>query len=242
MLTKIAETPAIQLLVIESLPQYINTESLKKLRSILPEITIEIGIGMETANRQINTLCVNKPFGKSLLISAIQCMKTFKIRPLIYVMIKPSFLRESEALTDAQESVRFAFSAGAAVVSLEPVNASEHNMAGNLERCGLRRPPWLWTIVEIVRRCSSLGSIRIGGEQFAPSYSFSARNCGICDPLFRQRFRLYNQTQDVHAFDDLHCDCEHAWRKELAEEIDSLPDWVDKCIDKMQPREDESVT
>jgi hypothetical protein len=231
-LKRIAETPGIKSLILESLPEFVDEETLDDTRNILGDKNVEIGIGLESADPLVRSLCVNKSFNLKKFEETAQLInKYFSL--LSYVLIKPSFLTELESLHDAIDTAKYAFDVGSKIVSLEPLSIGEYAMSGALSRVGLYRPPYLWTVLEIAKVAVTLGETRIGGFQFAPQYDVYAHNCDVCTMNVKDAIRRYNSTYDFTVFDNLDCDCKRQWENLLAEEPIPLPERIIHHIQKI---------
>jgi radical SAM enzyme (TIGR01210 family) len=237
-LNKIAATPEIKGVILESLPKYITDDVLAETKDILGERHVEIGIGLESSNPLIRKVCINKPYSLEEFKAAAERVNNY-FNTLAYVLIKPSFLTEKEALEDAISTVDFAFKNGAKIISLEPVSISKYSMAGTLWQLGLYRPVMLWTVLEIVKSMHKQGEIRIGGMQFAPRYEHFAHNCSNCTAYINQIIEQYNETYDIRLFEHLDCACKKEWKTELAKEYPSL---LDRIEDELAKISDNFVT
>jgi archaeosine synthase beta-subunit len=221
-------------IALESLPEFITAEKLQETRDILGHKIFEIGIGLESSNPLVRTLCVNKPSSLSSFEAAISCAKRY-CRSVAYVLIKPSFVSEAEALEDSTETVRFAFNAGADVVSLEPLSVGKYTMAGALSRAGLYRPAWLWTVIEVARIAHTLGEVRIGGDNFAPRYNQSAYNCDLCTAKVRAAIRRFNSSQDIQSLQCIGCTCKADWSRELCHKFPPLIERIPVALERIAP-------
>jgi radical SAM enzyme (TIGR01210 family) len=228
----IGNIPAIKTVILESLPEHLSDEALNETRSILGSRAIEIGIGLESSNRTIRALCVNKSYSLKDFDEAVGRVKKVA-QVLAYVLLKPSFLTEREALEDAVTTARYAFEHGADVVSIEPVNLSAFNMSGALNRINRYRACWLWTVTEVVRRASAFGRVRLGGEQFAPKYYDHPFNCGKCSNRFYVAFQRFNATLDLGVL-DLDCECREQWVADLAKDGGPLHQRIGIALDELE--------
>lgn len=215
MLNRISKNNNIHKVIVESLPVYITDDSLQALTNALPGKSVEIGIGLESSNILIRELCINKPFSLSDFRQAVSLCKKIGVKVLAYVLLKPNFLTEREAIEDAISSIRYAFSVGVDAVSVEPVSVGKYNMAGMLQQFGLYRQPWLWSIIEVLKHTHELGEIRVGGLQFAPKYKIAAENCKLCSKKMYKLIYDYNMTLDMHCFNEASCPCYKDWKKKL---------------------------
>lgn len=214
MLQVIAADRHIQGLILESLPEYLNNTVLQETRNLLGTKYLEIGIGLESANQLVRDFCVNKSYTLQQYEQAAKLVKRHA-NLLAYVLVKPSFLTEAEALADSSATVAYAFRTGADVVSIEPVNTGDYNLCGVLHRLGLYRVPWLWTVLEVAKIAHQYGEVRIGGSQFAPQYERYAHNCPRCTQPIREAIRSFNGTNEMFYLQGLECSCLDEWQAEL---------------------------
>lgn len=220
----------IKSVILESLPRFITEEVLAETVEILRNKRVEIGVGLESANPLIRSLCINKSFDLQTFERVAELVNKYADL-LVYVLIKPPFLTEAEALIDAINTAWYAFSHGARVVSLEPLSVGEYTMQGFLYKVGLYRPPWLWTVLEVARIASLFGEVRIGGYQFAPAYELVAHNCEICTPKVKNAIRTYNATLDDSVLMDLDCHCKEQWKEDLRKAMPSLTERIPQMLD-----------
>ncbi len=228
-LRTVSDIPEIRSVIVESLPEYLNASVLTEIRSLLGDRRVEIGIGLESANPLVRRLCVNKSYDLDDFVDAVSLVRSYA-KSLAYVLLKPSFLSEKEALDDALAACEFAFTSGVDVVSIEPLNISNYNLAGQLNRVGRYRPCWLWTVVEVAQRAYEMGAVRLGGEQFAPRYAHYPRNCPKCTPLFYERFNQFNETLDIKLLTNLKCECRSEWERELQMKHPPLLDRIEGSL------------
>jgi radical SAM enzyme (TIGR01210 family) len=232
-LHRIAAIPEIKTVIFESLPEYISDGALAEARGVLGNRTIEIGIGLESSNPTIRALCVNKSYTLEEFDKAVLRIKNHA-KALAYVLVKPSFLTEREALEDAVATARYAFEKGVDIVSIEPINLSNYNMSGALNRIGKYRVCWLWTVVEVVRRASAFGRVRLGGEQFSPRYYYHPFNCSKCSTRFYKAFQRFNATLNIDVLTSLSCtSCRESWEDDLAVDGGPLHERIDVALNEL---------
>jgi hypothetical protein len=137
------------------------------------------------------------------------------MRALLYVLIKPPHMSEREALEDSCETVRQAFAMGADSVSVEAMAVQVGTPLTELYERGEFTPPWLWTVVEVVRRTHFLGELRVGGNVVVPPPIKVAENCPSCSDRVREALRVFDETQNIAVLDVLNCDCRAVWESEI---------------------------
>lgn len=217
MFKRIQSFGCIERLIIESRPEYITDEVFNELEELMPGVEVEIGVGLESSNDTIRNLILNKGVG---LDEYRQLGKKFRDRGtrfLAYVLVKPPFLTESEAIADAVLTIDFASRIGVDAIYLEPICIQDFTLISRLRELGTYRPPWIWSIFEIIKQTAYLGlEIRIGGFDFYPIPREFTSNCQSCDAEMIQKIKAFNKYQDPGLLQGLKCpeNCNIQWEKE----------------------------
>ncbi|MFQ5909269.1 MAG: archaeosine biosynthesis radical SAM protein RaSEA [Thermoplasmata archaeon] len=196
---------SIERVLIESRPEFVSSERLRNLPSLK---RVEIAMGLESANdvvlqKSINKRMVFDDFRKASKVCADAGVKT-----RAYVLIKPPFLTEKEALVDAISTARLS-SDLMDTISFNPINVQRNTLVEYLWRRGEYRPPWLWTVLDIVESTRDLGS-RILVSTVGAGNRRGVHNCGRCDSSiidFLESFSLNNQARPP----ELECECRNEW-------------------------------
>jgi hypothetical protein len=216
MLKKINQNPYIKMLVIESRPEFVTEEKIREIKELIPDKHVEIGVGLEIKDDFYRGICINKGFSLHRFdIAAELITKYLNLRT--YVLLKPLFLNEKESIDNAIETVEYSFESGASTVSLEASTIQEYTLMSYFYKHGLYTTPWLWSIVEIVKRVKTPGKLIIGLFKFFPSPSAVPNNCELCNDKVMNAIIQYNRTLDRSVFDGLDCECKSEWEKTLEE-------------------------
>jgi archaeosine synthase beta-subunit len=223
-LTEIAGDERIKEVVLESRPEYVQDSILEEVRALLGNRSVELAMGLESSNDQIRSLCINKNFDFAAFKEAVEIGKKYNIGTRAYVLLKPPFLTEREALLDAQHTISDAISAGATTVSLNPVNIQSNTLVESLWKKQRYRPPWLWSIVEVLRFAhdEAEGMTRVVCDPAAAGKKRGTHNCRKCDKSIVTAIREFSLDQKITAFDGLHCECKNLWNYTLTHEDVSL--------------------
>lgn len=96
--------------LIESRPEFIKKKKIKKLQSVSGKKTLIIGIGLESSDNYIRETCVNKGFNLKVFENAVRIIKDVNCVLNTYVLVKPPFLSEKEAIDDAVKTIKCVFS------------------------------------------------------------------------------------------------------------------------------------
>ncbi len=211
-------------ITIESRPQYLNEFIVKRLYEIFKysDVELEIGMGVEAENDVVRNVCINKQGTDKQFVETAKLLKMYNIHPLAYILLKPPFLTEQEAIEEAIATAHFAAEIGYERISFEPMSIHQYTLVDLLKEIGLYKAPWLWSVVEVAKNCSDISNIfGIGGVGYYPIPSEYAHNycsCSNCNSMFIDAIKAYNVSRDTSVFDSLYCDCLKQWKKECSEE------------------------
>jgi radical SAM enzyme (TIGR01210 family) len=192
----------------ESRPEYVTSESLERVIAVNQHI--EIALGLESSNDRVLRYSVNKGFTRADYERAARTVADKGIDSRTYVLLKPPYLTESEAVMDAKEAIRFA-SGFSRTVSLNPVNVQKGTLVERLWRNWAYRPPWLWSVLEVLK--ASHGKTgRLVCDPTGGGRDRGAHNCGRCDDAILASIKAYSQSQDLGRLGWPDCDCRDVWR------------------------------
>ncbi|GAH85360.1 unnamed protein product, partial [marine sediment metagenome] len=190
----IATEKNIKVVILETRPEFITQEAVSEIERILSDKVVEIGVGLETKNDDIKEYCLNKGFDTEQYLKKTKLIVDSKLHLLSYVLIKPPFLTEREAIQEAIETAKFAFQHGADVVSFEPVSIQDFTLVHYLYQGKVFRPPWLWSTIEAAKATVSFGFVRIGGFEFMPIPKIFTHNCANCNAEVISAIDRFNST------------------------------------------------
>ena len=192
-------------IIIETRPEFV-----KNLKDIDIEVELEIAMGLESSNDKVLEYSVNKGFRYKPWLKAAKMVKEFGKKLRIYILIKPPFLTEKEAIKDAIESVK-KIKDIADTISFNPVAVHGRTIVEQMWKRGLYRPPWLWSVVEILKESRKIYDGVIRCDVVAAGLRRGAHNCGKCDRSFINAINEFNLKQDGKIFDGLDCKCREEW-------------------------------
>lgn len=215
---RVNANPHIKRFVIESRPEYVTDAALDEIDEMLADTEIEIGIGLESSNDLIRELILNKGVALNEFRTTATRLRERKVKFVAYVLVKPPFITEAEAIVDAVSTIEFAHSIGVDIIFLEPVSIQDYTLVNYLWEAGSYRAPWIWSIFEIIKETIHFGmTLRIGGFDFYPIPKHFTSNCPICNPEMLQRIKAFNRSNDLNILNDVSCqgNCRIQWEKEL---------------------------
>lgn len=205
----------------ETRPEFVTDSKIKKMKKLLGNKILEMPMGFDEVDEDVRNIIVNKGAERSELERAIKILIKNHVNTLIYVGVKPPFLTEKEAIQEAIDTSEYLFRIGVEQISLEPITVQDYTLTKYLYERGLFRPPWLWSIIEILRgirnkvNAPMVGPERVGGFVFFPLPRVVAHNCPRCDKKVTNAIKKFEAVQDIRVFDGLECSCKKQWEKEI---------------------------
>jgi len=193
--------------IVETLAHLLRRDQLDHALRFVDEL--EIALGLESTNENVLRYAVNKVWGLKEHARAATLAREAGATVKTYLLVKPPFLTEREAIEDAVRSGHEA-DPYSDTVSFNPVNVQGRTIVDRLFRRGEYRPPWLWSVVEVLERTHDLKA-HVKSHPTAGGMVRGAHNCGTCDR------RVVNAIEEFSLglradFADLSCACQDVWR------------------------------
>ncbi len=142
-------------LLVESRTEYINEESLKNMTS--HSFSSRIAIGLESANDLVIENSVNKGSTFQKYVKAADMIRNHGVELRTYLLLKPPFLSERQAIDDTIRSIE-KVSKITTDVSINPVNVQKNTLVDFLWKRGLYRPPRLWSLAYVIMEGMKYGT------------------------------------------------------------------------------------
>ena len=203
-------------IVVESLPDFVDREKLADFTDV--GLSTDVAIGLETATDRVRHDCVNKYFDFADFEAACAEVRDADVAAdgvdagvKAYLLLKPPFLSESEAVEDMIDSVRrCAAVEGCHTVSMNPCNVQRYTMVDELFFRGGYRPPWLWSVTEVLDATADVDAIVVS-DPVGHGSDRGPHNCGECDDQVQTAIKDFDRRQDPSVFDEVRCECEATW-------------------------------
>jgi radical SAM enzyme (TIGR01210 family) len=211
---------------VESRPEYITNDVLKPIKEDLDSTQFEIGIGLETANDFIRTHAINKGFTFSQYHQVVDRIKRFDFTVKTYVLVKPPFVTEQEALDDTLFTVK-QINGVSDTISINPTNVQRNTVVEYLWKRNQYRPPWLWSIVKILSESCKKTRSRLQCDIAGGGSVRGSHNCPSCNQGVLDAIATFSVTQNSEVFLSLDCSCREQWLDHL--DLEQLS--FGSCID-----------
>ena len=208
-------------LIVESRTEQLTPEKLAWATTHNPSFTV--AIGLEAHDDEVLRFHVNKGFSVAQWERAVANLRGAGLGVKTYLILKPPFMSEGDALDHGVRWIE-AVAEASDEVSVNPMNIQKGTVIDRLFRAREYRPPWLWTLVEMIERAHAV--VRPGGAAEAVTRLIvhptaggqrrGAHNCGQCDREVVAAIERYSVSADVGEFAGLDCECKARWREEIA--------------------------
>ncbi len=197
-------------LLFETLPEFATPEALGPLRDAFAG-ELEVALGLETSDPTVLARYVHKNSPPSAYFDAASQVRAAGARAKAYLLLKPPYLTEPEAIADVERSIGDTASRFDAL-SVNPVHIQGGTVVEWLFRRGRYRPPWLWSVVEALRRgAARKGDARLVSFPTAGGLPRGPHNCGDCDARVLAAIEEASLQQRFEGLDDLDCGCRSTW-------------------------------
>ena len=193
-------------IIVETRPEFVD-----ELEEISNEIRLEIAMGLESANNKVLEHSINKGFTFEEWKKSAEKVISFGRELKVYILIKPPFLTENDAIKDAVRSAE-KVKGIATTISFNPVSIHGKTLVEYLWKKNLYSPPWLWSVVEVLKETRNFYDGYIKCDIVAGGKERGSHNCGKCDKDVLKAIKNFNFTQDIREFDNLKCICQEEWR------------------------------
>jgi radical SAM enzyme (TIGR01210 family) len=204
-----------KIVIFETRPEYVNDEILEKIRYIMkPDETcgnFYISMGLETTNDTIREKCIDKGNTFKEFTDAAGTAKKYGAGVKTYLMMKPLFLTEKEAIDDMKKSIRES-APYSDLISMNVCTVQGRTEVEYFWKRGAYRPAYLWSVLDVLIdadagihvTCDPVG----GGKKRGP------HNCGTCDRDLVDAINNYSLNADreyLKAHFETDCKCKKEW-------------------------------
>lgn len=199
--------------VVESRPEYVKEEVIKECCSLLPHKIFEVSIGLESSSDYIKEYKINKGFLNKDFERAIAVIKSlksdYKVTSKAYLFVKPILTSEKDAIEDAVASAKYAKEIGVDRISFCPATIHKGTLMELLWRRGSYQPPWIWSILEIIKRVRSEVKIPVIMDTSGFGTRRGPFNCKKCNKKFKNMIIESNLNQTIP--EEYECECKDNW-------------------------------
>jgi archaeosine synthase beta-subunit len=202
-------------LLFETLPEFATPEALAPLASAF-DGELEVALGLETTDPTVLARYVHKNAPPEEYLAAGDRVRELGLRAKAYLLLKPPYLTEDEAIGDVVRSIEEAAPRFDAL-SVNPVHIQNGTVVEWLYHRGRYRPPWLWSVVDVLSRgAARKGRARLVSFPTAGGLARGAHNCGKCDARVLAAIEEASLSQEFGPLAELDCPCRSIWSESRA--------------------------
>lgn len=218
----VARAFAGKVVIVETRPEYVDGDAVEAMVAGLDTGAIDtpfhVAMGLETTDDAIREKSIRKGFSFADYIAAWQRASAAGAGVKAYLLLKPLFLTEQEAIDDMKQSIK-EVAPYCGMISMNACTVQKRTELERFWRDGAYRPPYLWSILEV------LGNVDPGVPVFCDpvggGYIRGPHNCGAHDREIVAGINEYALTGDVElirALAEIECGCKKEWEFVLANE------------------------
>ncbi len=198
-------------ILVESRPEFLTPD----LVSTLPG-TLTVALGLESSDEDVLKVSINKGFTAAQSRAAGELLKDNGIGVRTYLLLKPPYMTESAAIDSAVKSALFAdpFSDE---ISVNPLNVQHGTVVERLWKRGEFRSPWIWSLIEVMKRLSGNVSARLMSSPSGGGSQRGVHNCGKCDRAALDAIERFSFSQDPKDL-EVQCECKSTWVRYMESE------------------------
>lgn len=217
-----SEIRTLRKVMVEGRAVHVNKERIMEMKRILGKIKLEIGLGLESSDDFIANVIINKGLTRKIFERAVKIIRDCKVRLSVYVLIKPPFLTEKEAIKDSIETAKYVFKLSKRYgiqtkVDFEPVHIKPFTIVDELYKKKEYSSPWLWSLIEILKKLKRYKYSQVLLSTEGYEWYQKPKNCQKCQDKIVDAINKYNIDNDLSVFEDINCGCKEKWKRDIQE-------------------------
>lgn len=212
--------------------------------------TLSIDFGLESSDPFIRSVLVNKGEGHKAIADAMQLIKDVNSKTEksvvvdCYVLLKPMWLSESEAVQDAINSINWAYDHGAATVSVF-ISTIKTNTLCHFTHSFTDQPapfryetPYLYSVFDVLHALTPERRQRtlVLGITSGMPLIVGPRSCELCEGILNGTITAHNYTRMealLHQVNKIRCACRDNWEAEMSHQHD-IHQHIEEYLHKLQ--------
>lgn len=207
-------------LIVETRPEYIERDRLADLAVRLDDGSrdrpLYVAIGLETTNDLVREKSIDKGFSYAMYLHAVREARDAGVGVKTYLLHKPLFLTEREALEDMTRSIA-EVSPHADLISMNPCTVQRRTELEWYWKRHAYRPPYLWSVLAILLEAGR----HVSADPLGGGRARGPHNCVTCDREIVDAIREYSLSADRSRLVEAMatpCDCKEEWKFVLQHE------------------------
>lgn len=209
---------------VESLPQYITPARVAAAKEDLGDVIMTVFIGFQSANDTVRNVAINTTCSRQAFEAAHYLLDSYGYHVASFLMVKPPFVTEDEAVEDVVSSTKYLASIGVKYATLCPMRVAPLTVAERMYQHGLYRPAKIWTTVECLRRVHEIPGVTVMVnttelKQEMNTDSVCIDQCPHCTTHVTTAIEKYLFSRDLSDL-DVTCSCREEYDVLVTSDVD----------------------
>ncbi|MBT9582930.1 hypothetical protein IV102_06245 [bacterium] len=211
------------ILAVESLPQFLSESKIAAARRGLGFKKLAVFMGLQSADDFVREVAINTTCSRLAFERAVAILHANEYLAVAFLMVKPPFLTEAEAIEDAVASLGYLSRLGVTHSTLCPTRVAPGTLLSEMHARGHYQPGWIWSVVEILtRNADTLGSVPMVNTTELKDWinpgSCCARACPDCKESTILAIEKFLFSRDLDVLKSLHCSCYTDYQRQMQQE------------------------
>jgi radical SAM enzyme (TIGR01210 family) len=232
------------LVAVESLPQFLTEAKVAAAGKNLGSKKLAVFMGLQSANDFVREVAVNTTCTRPAFEKAVRILQAHNHLPVAFLMVKPPFLTETEAMEDTLASLVYLSRLGVTHSTLCPTRVAPGTLLSAMHAMDYYQPGWIWSVVEILKRnADASGSVPMVNTSELKDWvnpdSRCAHACPDCQETLISALEEFLLGRDPGILRGLRCHCYAEYQRHLQSETKRwgnvpLPDRVEQFLQLIQ--------
>lgn len=208
LLERTHELPALQVLALETRPEYISQKIIEKITNLTHAPIIDVTIGFETQDDYIREVVLKKSIHRKRFESSVKLLGELGVRMTCYILLKPApTMTEQEGIQEAIATIEYLSELSQKhgvdlIVYLNPMYAAEGAPLMDAFVKHQYKPVRIQSVLEVVLHAFNLNVPIYTGLWMEDNAKIGGDYTSHIDyqPEIREVIKQYNKTQDGTLF------------------------------------------
>lgn len=137
-------------------PEEEIVETIKRTKA-----TLLINVGLQSSNYDIRKYCIGSPFTESHLSTMMRIKKRHNLKLRGYLLFKPPFLSEYEAILDLGNSIKYCIESKYDIISINPCKVAKGTLLEYLYNNNFYTLSHYFSIAKVLSEMAEINSVRV---------------------------------------------------------------------------------
>lgn len=176
----------IEVFNVESLPCFIERERVEATMK-RSGARLLINVGIQSADSRVRERCIGSPFTQAHVDSAFEVAAATGAMLRVYLLFKPPFLNEYEAMQDLAASLERFDHPRVFRLSINPCKVASGTVLEKIHEAGLYRPPHLFSVAKVLSAwpANEIVSVEQPGYGSCPGDIAQPHLCDACSHVWQ---------------------------------------------------------